>query len=139
MANAANIAHQAWKEKQDEKELERRRVIENAEQAKNQAWQKGMRLLARALSELELMFPCVKWEIEFLALGNGIPMDTGECLVISDEDNSMELMIIPTPLGHVESIHIVSRGRDRDTGYDYWSGPEIKSAADAGRYLSGRG
>lgn len=128
----ALLAHRLEKNRtrQREKRLDaeaanaaRRRDDENAARAQ--------RLIHDSL--LEEWFPQEAWTVRDSASSKGAMMGVGIGAVVRPRDASVNLML--EPMNGKVRVSAVTTKLDSVTGYSYWDGPEVNSAADIGRYI----
>lgn len=97
-------------------------------------------------SPLADWFPGSTWQTQFYdnatsswLHGHGIPSFADQLpreAIITDTAEPGRMLLELSRTDHGVQVRVVERLTDRDTGYPYYSGPVIHSAADAGRFLA---
>lgn len=95
-----------------------------------------------AANPLTEWFPGESWDVmDHARLGAAAGYGGGIVLADSKREVYVLLQFDRAPDGTVWSpprAYAVELLRDRDTQYGYWSGPEVRSAADLGRHIAAR-
>lgn len=133
---AKDIALQAYQAVLDAEAAKQREQEEEDQRREQQIRERGWETFFAGLPTLQEWFPNVQWELYDYKSGLGSAGGYGwgdEVIVREAGDSSEDLLIL---MDRKPRYYLVSRERDRDTGYSYYGGTRIKSAADVGRFLA---
>lgn len=150
--SAAHIAVSAYEQALEavEREEEAKRRQEERERAEfSERVEATLKHAQRLLGTID-WFPGAKWRVwddRAGAPGAATGYGSGNTLVITDEPNGeIRLLVVRTLIdmnapdaGFKMRVYFPALKSDRDTGYSYWDGPEVKNAADVGRCLKAAG
>lgn len=129
----------------EEKKRREQEVLDLVEQTKRDRAAETLKHALHLLSS-EKWFPGVEWNVRDDRSGHGSAMGYGhgEAVVLHDANdphNGWQLMYERFDNSSnggsvIQKVYWVTSETDSGTGYGYWGGPEVKSAADVGAILS---
>lgn len=127
-------ARQLEEQKAEDERRAREQAIENAKYTRAQ--------ITLAESPLDEWFPGASWDImSFSNVGCAAGYSDGTGIVVSDEERSMYLLLERADRDDAATsvaVYCVVQDTDSDTGYSYWSGPQVRSVLDIGQVLTAR-